>query len=354
MELENLTTSGGENNTATAPCSLQMYDSTDYKVQAALRSSVGLVSFICCAAVVIIIVLFKKYKFYTQRLILYLAITTTLHAFSYTLTRVNYYTPREIEDRYCYFGGLLNHYTAANSVLSIWCITLDLLVKSLCNRSTVKAEPILVVVIFFLPMLWSWVPVYLKAYGTYGGWCSIRVFNADCSLFSYRTWLRFGLWYVPLYSLMFVILICTVLVAIRAARESRKWTGKYDPEIVVQRQTLKKEIMSLFWYPLIFLLLNTFSLIDQIYDAINPMEPSNILIYLRIFTSTLRGAFIALAYSLDSETRGRLRPVQCKAACLEWVPGRRQTIEDYSIRSSSYEESYVPYQSMNQNRSEVR
>ena len=343
MELENDTTSIGENNSE--PCYIEILETTDFKVQAALRATVGLFSFVCCATVVFIIILFKKYKFYTQRLILYLAITTTIHAFSYTLTRVNYYSPRPIEDPYCYFGGLMNHYTAANSVLSIWIITLDILTKTLCNRSTVKAEPVFFFVIFFLPVLWIWVPVYLKAYGTAGGWCSIRFLNSDCSLYEYRTWLRFGLWYIPLYILLFVILVSMVLVAIKTARQSGKWIGKYDPEVAVRRQTLKKEIVSLIWYPLIFLLLNTFSLVDQIYDAANPMRPSATITYLRIFTSTLRGAFIALAYGLDSETRSRLRPVQCKAACMEWVR-QRETVKDFSIRSSSFEESYVPYHSM--------
>ena len=339
MELENDSVVGGNWS-----CH-ELYDTTEFKIQAALRSAVGLFSFVCCATVVAIIVLFKKYKFYTQRLILYISVVTMIHAFSYILTRVNYYTPRPIEDRYCYFGGLFNHYTAAMSVVSIWCITIDILAKVLCSRSTVKVEPIFVVVILFLPTLWLWVPVWLQGYGTVGAWCSIRSLNEDCTPYRYRSWLRFGLWYIPLYSLMLVILICMALVAIRTARGSRKWVGKWDPELIEQRRVLKREIISLIWYPLIFLLLNTFSLIDQIYDAVHPMKPSDWLSYLRIFTSTLRGAFIALAYGLDKETRSRLRPAQCKAACFEWV-SRKESVKDFVIRSSSFDESALPYQNM--------
>lgn len=345
MEAANDSSLEGDANSS-VPCH-EMYDSTDYKIQAALRAAVGLFSFVCCASMVFIIILFKKYKFYTQRLILYLAVVTMIHAFSYTITRVNYYTPRPIEDPYCYFAGLLNHYTASMGLLSIWVITLNLLVKILCNRSTVKAESAFVLVIFLLPALWFWVPVWLRAYGTAGAWCSIRSLNADCTPYAYRTWLRFGLWYIPLYTLMAVIVICMILAAARAARESRRWVGKWDPEVVVQSQTMKREIISLLWYPLIFLLLNTFSLIDQIYDAINPMNHSDIITYLRIFTSTARGAFIALAYGLDSETRSRLRLAQCKAACMEWM-GRREMVEDFTIRSSSFQESCVPYHSMSE------
>ena len=329
------------------PC-YQHFDTTEFKIQAALRSAVGLFSFVCCASVVFIIILFKKYKFYTQRLILYLSIVTMIHAFSYILTRINYYTPRPIDDPYCYFSGVLNHYTAANGVLSIWCITLNLLTKTLCNCSTVKAEPIFVAVIIFLPALWLWVPIWLKAYGTAGAWCSIRSMNSDCTPYRYRSWLRFGLWYIPLYILMFVTVVSLILAAVRISRGSRKWVGKWDPEIIVMRQTLKREILSLIWYPLIFLLLNTFSLIDQIHDAVNPMNPSATLTYLSIFTSTLRGAFIALAFGLDRETRSRLRPAQCRAACLEWVGGRDSKIEDFAVSNSSFQESYVPYEAVSE------
>lgn len=345
METDNITSSASDIN-STVSC-YEMYETVDYKVQAALRAAVGFTSFICCASVVFIIVLFKKYKFYTQRLILYLSIVTMIHAFSYTITRVNYYTARPIEDHYCYFSGLLNHYSAFMGLLSILIITFNLLTKILCNCSTVKAEPVFVLIIFFLPMLWLWVPIWLKAYGTVGGWCSIRSLNVDCTPYADRSWLRFGLWYIPLYTLMFIIVICMILAAITVARESRRWIGKWDPETIVRSQTIKKEIITLLWYPLIFLLLNTFSLINQIYDAINPMNPSAVLIYLRIFTSTARGAFIALAYGLDRDTRNRLRSVQCKAACVEWVGGHKM-VKDFTIRSSSFQESGGPYQNMDE------
>ena len=352
MEFNSTSSFEGDLNATTEPepCYQEyVIETTELKVQAALRSAVGLFSFVCCASVVIVIVLFKKYKFYAQRLILYLSIVTMVHAFSYVLTRVNYYTPRPIDDPYCYFSGALNHYTAANGVLSVWCITLNLLTKTLCNRSTVKAEPIFIAVIFFLPASWIWVPIWFKAYGTAGAWCSIRSLDDDCTPFKNRTWFRFGLWYIPLYILMFVIVISMILAAIRISRSSRKWVGKWDPEVAIMQQTLKREILSLIWYPLIYLLLNTFSLIAQIYDAVNPMNPSAVLIYLRIVTSPLRGAFIALAFGLDRETRGRLRPAQCRAACLEWLPGRRDTeIEDFVMSNTSFQESYVPYEAMSE------
>ena len=344
MSLVNIT---AQEENSTLSCHLQ-YDTIDFKVQAALRSAIGLFSFACCGMVVFIIVLFKKYKFYTQRLILYLSIAAMIHAFSYTLTRINYSTPRPIEDRYCYFGGLINHYTAANEVLSVCCVTLSLVVRALCNRNTAKAEPVFVVVIFLLPASWFWVPIWLKGYGTIGGWCSIRILNTNCSPYRYEPWLQLGLRYIPLYTLMFVILVSIILVATRTAMEHMRRSSKWDPAAgVSMKENLKKEIQPLIWYPIIFLLLNIFLLINQIHEAIHSEVPPSVLIYLRILTSPLRGAFIAIAFALDSETRSRLRPAQCKAACLDWVG--RETVEDFSLANSNFVESYfsVPYREAN-------
>lgn len=342
-------TNTSEENSTLTSCHLH-FDKLDFKVQAALRSVIGLFSAVCCALVVFIVVLFKKYTFYTQRLILYLAIAAMIHAFSFCLTRVNYSSPRPIEDNYCNFGALLNHYTAANEVLSVCFMTLNLVVKAVCNRSTVKAEPFIVVAIFLLPATWSWVPYVLEGgYGTGNGWCTIRTLNEDCTPYRYEAWLQFGLRYIPLYTLMLITIISIVLVGVRVNMGSMKWVRKWDTVDSAIRENLKREILSIIWYPIIFILFNIFSLINQIYTTIHP-DPKDlpaaysVSIYLRVLTSPLRGAFIALAFALDRETRKRLRLTQCRAACLEWVR-RKETVKDFAIESNRFVESYytAPY-----------
>jgi len=160
-------------------------DSIQYKIAAALRASVGLFSFFCCLGVVLVLVLYKKYKFFTQRLVLYLTIAALVHSISYTLARVNYYTPRPIEDPYCYFGGLLNHYTAAVELLNIWCITFNLFVNTIFNKRTEKLEVIYFLISYFLPVTWFWLPLWKGAYGTAGPWCGIRTVDANCNPFPF-------------------------------------------------------------------------------------------------------------------------------------------------------------------------
>ena len=64
--------------------------------------------------------------------------------------------------------------------------------------------------------------------------------------------------------------------------------------------------MPLVGYPIAYLLLTVFSLANVIDYAIENEESSLILLYFRVLTSPFRGAFIAVVYSLNSETRNQI------------------------------------------------
>ena len=314
-------------------------DSTQYKIAAAIRASVGLFSFFCCLGVVLVIVLYKKYKLFIQRLILYLAVAALVHSISYTLARVNYYTPRPIEDPYCYFGGLLNHYSAAVELLNIWCITVNLFVNTILNKRTEKLEVVYVLIAYFLPVTWFWLPLWKRAYGTAGPWCGIRTVDANCNPFPFGIWVQFGIWYIPLYVSLTVIFFATIFIAIKAVRDSRKWAGRFDPAAKWRNETIMKEIKPLIWYPVVYLALNTFSLISQIYSAANQGNPSIALSYLRLLSSPLRGAFIALVYALDPETRRQLTCQQLRATCRHCC--KKAGVEEYEAMCTTYTDSFL-------------
>lgn len=321
-------------------CTLR-YDSTNYKILAGLRASVGFVSFLCCAAVVVIIVLFNKYNFFSQRLILNIAVAAMVHSLSYTTARVNYYTVREIDDPYCYFGGIFNHYTAAVELISIWFTTINIFSVGMFRRNISKFEPVYYVTTYTLPLLWFWVPIWLRAYGTTGGWCGIKFLDADCKPFTPSVSIQFGIWFVPLYVSTAVIIVMLVAVAIKFLRIIRRWHGRFDPVAAAARQALKNEIRPLIVYPILYMLLNTFSLVSQIYRALYPQSPSTVLPYLRVLTSPLRGAFIAVVFALDKDTRTKLNLAHCKTACLVWL-GRSQMahmLESTTIYSGREEEA---------------
>ena len=301
----------------------RLYDSAEYKILAVVRASVGLLSFLACLGVVVIILAFKKYREFLQRLVLYLAIAAMVHSISYSTARVNFYTVRPISDPYCYFGGLFNHYTAAVELISIWCIMISVFIKALFNKSTKKLEVLYILATFLGPSLWFWIPLWLQSYGTSGGWCGIRFLNEDCSRYEDGTIIQFGIWYIPLYVSLSLIFIGMICVAIKAIRDVYRWHGHYDPNEKQNRKILKNEILPVVWYPIIYLFFNSFSLISQIYQAANPDTPSIFLTYLRVISSPLRGAIIALAYALDKDTRKRLAPSHLRALCRDCRGGNR-------------------------------
>lgn len=325
-------------------CTLR-YDSTNYKILAGLRATAGFISFLCCVVVVLIIIIFKKYKFFAQRLILNVAVAAMIHSFSYTTGRVNYYTVRPIEDPYCYFGGLFNHYTAAVELISIWCVTINIFSVGMRGKNTASVEPIYILVTYALPLLWFWIPVWKQAYGTSGGWCGIKFLQKDCKPYSIGAYIQFGIWYIPLYISTFIITGLMLTVAIKILRYRRYWKGKYDPVTIGVKQALRDELQPLIWYPIIYLLLNAFSFISQIYRAVFPTSSSPILPYLRVLTSPFRGAAIAVVFALDRSTRSRLNRAHCKAACLDWYGDRTEIKELNESTIYGNEEEDIPYMS---------
>lgn len=211
------------------------------------------------------------------------------------------------------------------------------------RRNISKFEPVYYVCTYTLPLLWFWIPIWLKAYGTSGGWCGIKSLDADCQAFKYSTYIQFGIWYIPLYVSTAVIIFMLTAVAIKLLRTMHQWNGRYDPVAAAAKQVLRNELRSLFLYPIIYLLLNTFSIISQIYRAIYPGSSSAVLPYLRVLTSPLRGAFIALLFGLDRDTRSRLNRPHFRRACLIWL-GKDANVElvETTTLYSGHEEDSVP------------
>ena len=333
-------------NDSQGNCTLQ-YDSTNYKVLAGLRAAVGLFSFLCCSAVIFVIILFKKYTFFSQRLILNIAVAAMIHSFSYTTARVNYYSVREIDDPYCYFGGILNHYSAAVELISIWFTTVNVFFVGMFKQNISKFEPVYYVSTYTLPLLWFWVPIWLKGYGTSGGWCGIKSLDVNCQPYKYSTYIQFGIWFVPLYVSTALIILMLLAVAIKLSCTMRQWKGRSDPMTAAVNQVLRNELRSLFVYPIIYLALNTFSIISQIYRAIYPNSSSAVLPYLRVLTSPLRGALVALLFGLDRDTWSRLTIPHLKKACLIWL-GKdvdEDLIETTTLYSVTEEDSVPKYSS---------
>ena len=325
---------GAERASNYSNCSLD-YDSTTYKILAGLRAGVGLFSALCCLAVIAIVILLKKYKLFSQRLILNIAVAAFVHSLSYTTARVNYYTVRKIQDPYCNFGGLFNDYAATVELISICFVAINIFSVGFCRRNISRVEILCYVVTYGLPSLWLWVPVWLGAYGTSGGWCELRTHNESCERFQEGRYIQFGIWYGPLYLSSIAIIAMLVSVPIKVSCSTGNLKKRHDPVSKAARTLIYNEIRPLIIYPVIYLLLNTFSFISHVYNALHPDQPSMILEFLHVLTSPLRGAFIAVAFAWNRDTWRRLRAGEWR----QWCCCRREKeISEEEIKTTTSSE----------------
>lgn len=331
----------GSSNVSTDENCYDEFNAPVYTAVAAVRAGVGTFSAACCLAVIVIIVFYKKYNVFAQRLVLNLAIAALIHSLSYPLARVDYYSDLRLMDPYCYFGSFFNMYSAWVEVLALMCIVVHLFVGGILGRPTHKFEPAFWISTYTLPILWSWIPFIHHAYGTSGAWCGIRVLDENCNSFSFGKSLQFALWYIPLYTLLFITCVISLLVAIKVRKDISRWSGLYDADTKAKREKMQKEVTPLLWFPAIYLILNTFSFIDRIYNAAEPNDPVVELTFLHALTSPFRGAFVALVYALvDPATRKRLRWHVMMASCKDYFHGA-QVVEYAAVIDDT--ESSISY-----------
>ena len=300
----------------TTNCLQSPFDSLGFKLVAILRACAGLFSFFCSIGVIMVIIFCQKYHFFRHRLILYLAIAAMLHALAFTVGRVEFESHRPIEDNYCYFAGFFETVTAWVELLSICCLTFHLFAITVRRKPhTGNLEGAYLVVTFVLPFFWCWIPFLSHSYGSSGPWCGIRSTNDQCQLFHFGNALRFIIWQAPFYTIVLVILMASISIAIKIRRDIHVWEGTIEPQAQVRKQEIEKEVKPLLWYPVVYLILKTFLLINHIYDAARPHSPMLCFWLLRALTSPFAGTFVALVYTMDRETRSRMKPSLVKAAC---------------------------------------
>ena len=240
------------------------YNDESFKVVAIIRASIGSLSAFLCLLVVAMIVVYKKYRCYWQRLVLYLSLAAFLHSLSYPLARVNYYTPRDLLSPYCTFGGFFNFYTSWIELLALWSLTFNVFMNAVLDKRLRKAECMFVCLPYLLPLLWVWFPIVRSSFGNGEAWCDIRSVELDCSKYILGTTIRFGLWYGPLCFHCVLMLVAALVAACKIKKESKRWYTLQEPFTEQRARMLKSEVYPLLWYPMFYSILNLFSLANQI------------------------------------------------------------------------------------------
>lgn len=331
----------------TKPC-INPFDDSIYAIVAAVAAASGLISMLASCFIIFIIILFKKWKFFSQRLILYLAITAALLSLAMVLQRVDYNNQRSKNyENFCIFAGFLSQVTGWMVLDAVICIQIFLLLAVFTDKQPERFEAIFVLLIFVFPLTFNWIPLIHSTYGKAGAWCWIRSKNdKTCEAIRFGGVLQLVLWYIPLYVTMVVLVVLYVAVLVKLHSMKRKWTGDFNPHSVKKSKQMTREILPLIIYPLIFFVLNIPPFINRIHGVANPNDPEPALWFIAALLFPLQGGAIALCFSLDPETRKRLKVANFRAAFSEFCQSKK--VKEYPISAEPEFESKDKFKSQNE------
>ena len=320
------------------------FDSYEFTKVAIVNLVTGCVSFVVCCLVICIIILIKNWKFFSQRLVLYLTITALLFSLASILNRVDFSSSSSNTSAFlsgfCVFGGLLTQLTSWMMLCSMMGITFYLFVRTVFNRNTEKYEWAYISFIFLLPLLFNWIPFVKSSYGDSGAWCWIRSYDlVACEVLDFGLWLQFALLYIPLYLVISVLLILYAIIIITIYRKKKQVASTYNSQHSTPDKVFKKimnEVFSLVLYPLISIFLNFPLLLNRIYSALNPTAPSVFLWYMASVALPLQGALTGCVFAFTTILRRRHTWTSLRASTLK--KNKRKVLE-YPMKTSQMSDS---------------
>ena len=317
----------------------QPYDSVDYAYVAVASAVSAFITVVASCFVIFILVLYKRWKYFAQRLVLYLSIAALLTGISTVLHRVDY--SNEMSDfylRFCTFGGFLEQITSWMILNAIVAITMYLFMSVIMKRNTEKLEVLYVSFIFLFPFLFNWIPFIHSSYGRSGAWCWIRSSDRlTCEDHVFGKVLIFVLWFVPLYVILISVVILYLIILVKLHRDNKKWSDKQTNEQTNFNKT-QRQLIPLMAYPFIYIILSIPPLINRIQGLVNPDNPNLVLWYFSAISFPLQGGLIAIAYSLDPATRKKLTRQKFKDAFKSYT--RKKTVIREYPAESTMDKSY--------------
>ena len=320
-------------------CSLP-YTRHEYAIVAGLSAASAFVSLLASCFIVALIVLFKKWRFFSQRLVLYLAVSVILESVATIIHRVDYENETTaFYVRFCQFSAFVEQNTSWIELMAVVSITVYIFVCAVFSKRTDRFELLYLFFIFVFPLLFNWIPFTVDAYGRAGAWCWIKsedIYSCDSIDVPGRT-LQLVLWYVPLYVILIVLISLFVMILIKIhCYDSRKYkVSKHEDKHI--HEQMSKEIRSLLWYPFIYFMINLIPFINRIHGLAQPNNPSLALWILSALLFPLQGGFIALAFTLDPDTRKRLKIVHIRAAAKELCQKSGKTVKEYPAEHAPQE-----------------
>ena len=317
-----------------------------YDTLVAVNISFSAISCVLVLCMIGIIVLFKKYQFFSQRLILYVAVTS----FIYSLTNAVNFFGREARKNpvlgdVCVAMGFAGQVTFWWEFMAVIIIMVDIFIKITFKRRTEKLELLYCLSIVFIPLLFSWIPFIKMAYGPAEFSCWIREHDfttPNCTRFDFGIYLRFSLFYVPLYVLLFLLFLLLLATCCIIRKRRKEWNIQSELPMIDIGQILEKEIRSLFAYPVIFIITNIAPLAHRIYGIFSTGGVAYFVLSLVTSISFgIQGSITMLAFTLDPETIKKLRWIEIKAAISRWRGKEEGAVSEYLVGRSERSDSLL-------------
>ncbi|XP_032230476.1 G-protein coupled receptor 1 [Nematostella vectensis] len=284
-----------------------------------VKRTIATISMIGSLFIVFIIWLFKKYKYFTQRLILFLSIAAFLNAVAMFMGVLH---PKP--GAQCIFQAWWLSFFDYALLLWVCCITFNLYRNAINKVRTEHFEKWYHLVSWGIPLVCSLLPFVGDHYGPAGAWCWIADNSEDVSLW------RFMIWYVPLFICILAMFATYAYIFISYRKQAKSWGGTYSAEDERNKAMMKEHVRPLMAYPCIYLATSIFPLIHRIYNA-STSTPSFPLLLLHVISTPLIGALNAVFFGIDKETLGRLNWPQMKVAFQQHSKTRKPLVREYPV-----------------------
>ncbi|XP_020611057.1 cyclic AMP receptor-like protein A [Orbicella faveolata] len=288
-----------------------------------VKLTVASFSLIASFFIIFVIWLFKKYKYFVQRLILALSVAAFLDSVGYLLTGV----PPD-DNGLCDFQAWLLSFTSFSVLLWVCCVTFNLYWNAIKGVKTDNFEKYYHLVSWGIPLIVACLPLINNHYGPAGAWCWISK-ESDNSV----AW-RFATYYIPVYLCIIGLFIVYSYIFITIRRQIKRWEGIYNAEAERSKALMKEDIKPLMWYPVVYLLTTICPLIHRIQDAASS-EDNFTLLLLQVLSSPLVGVLNAIVFGMDKETLSRLNWSHMKVAFMQHSASEKRLVREYPVGEST-------------------
>ncbi|XP_029981223.1 cyclic AMP receptor-like protein A isoform X2 [Sphaeramia orbicularis] len=308
MDSQNIKTTNNDSR-----CVFFNEHSEDYRcvVILTVKRATGTFSLVGCLFMLFVIWLLRRYHSLAQKMILSLTVAAFFDSVAYVMGESH------PEGSLCDFQAWWLTYFDWSALAWVCLITLNLYLNLVREISTNRYEMLYHVTAWGVPLVMASLPLLKGYYGPAGFWCWITD--------DHVAW-RFGIWYVPLFSLIFLMICCYARIICVANKRMQSWLGTFNPERERRKVSLAEEIKPLKWYPSVYLLVSIFPLINSqpflkwaqkhlvLHNAFYPLNPSFSLTLLHVMSAPLHGLANAFVFGLDRDWWSLLSPTGMQLA----------------------------------------